>query len=216
MVEKEQFPLLSQEMGWPKDQRFGPLLPVTANTSSVETDPRSDRTTSQRRDQLKAAGVTLMTLNSGYQIPKKPEYPPASSGRDSPTVEAHPSQTECSTSPPAQSETVQTVVSAQEGERRWHTKTNPQLLVVEARARTTLEQLLERGPPSEEIPRLRARQVERLEGDADRLEDRAREVDAIRRRRRHNEEEKDLLRSEARKLRVEAARLRALIGQLLD
>ena len=216
MVEKDQFPLLSQEMGWPKDQRFGPLLPVTANTSSVETDPRSGRSTSQRRDQLKAAGVTLMTLNSGYQIPKKPEYPPASSGRDSPTVETHPPQTECSASPPAQSETVQTVVSEQEGERRWYTKTKPQILVVETRAKTTLEQLLERSPPSEEIPRLRTRQVERLEGDADRLEDRAREVDAIRRRRRHNEEEKDLLRSEASKLRVEAARLRALIRQLLD
>ena len=55
-----------------------------------------------------------------------------------------------------------------------------------------------------------------VEGDADGLEDRAREVDAVRRRKRRSEEEEDVLRSEASRLRVEAARLRALIGQLLD
>ena len=203
-------------MGWPKDKSFGPLLPMTTSTSRVETGPRSGRSTSQRRKQLESTGVTLMRLNTGYQIPKKPESPPASSRQDSLPVVTHSQRTECPASPPAQSETVQTVVSEQEGERRWYTKTKPQILVVEARAKTTLEQLLERSPPSEEIPRLRARQVERLEEDADGLEDRAREVDIVRRRKRNGEEEKDVLRGEASRLRVEAARLRAVIRQLLD
>ena len=216
MVERDQFPLLSREMGWSNDKSFGPLLPMTTNTSRVETGPRSGRSTSQRREQLESAGITLMRLNTGYQIPKKPESPPASSRQDSLPVVTQSQRTVCPASPPAQSETVQAVVSEREGERRWYTKTKPQILVVEARAKTTLEQLLERSPPSEEIPRLRARQVERLKGDADSLEDRAREVDAVRRRKRRSEEEEDVLRSEASRLRVEAARLRALIGQLLD
>ena len=87
---------------------------------------------------------------------------------------------------------------------------------VEAKARTTIERLLERSQPSEEIPKLRARRAKMLEEDADGIEDRAREIDAVRRRKRHSEEEKEALRDEASRLRVEAARLRTIIRQLLN
>ena len=125
MVERDQFPLLSSEMGWPQDKRFGPLLPMTVGTSKVETGPRSGRSTSQRREQLESAGVSLMKLNPGYQIPKKPESPPASPRQDSPPVLTHSQQTDHPASPPAQSGTRQTVVPEREGERRWYTKTQP-------------------------------------------------------------------------------------------
>ena len=174
MVERDKFPLLSREMGWPRDKSFGPLLPMTVSTSNVETGPRSGRSTSQRREQLESAGVSLMRLTPGYQIPKKPESPPTSLGQDSPPAQTHPQQSDRPASPPAQSGTRQTVVPELEGERRWYTKTGPQIRVVEAKARTTIERLLERSQPSEEIPKLRARRAEMLEEDADEIEERAR------------------------------------------
>ena len=106
------------------------------------------------------------------------------------------------------------MVSELEGERRWYTKTGPQILVVEAKARATIEWLLERSQPSEEIPKLRARRAEMLEEDANEIEERARQIDAVRRRKRHSEEEKEVLRDEASRLRVEAARLRTIVRQL--
>ena len=97
-----------------------------------------------------------MKLTPGYQIPKKPESPPTSPRQDSPPAQTHSQQSDRPASPPAQSGTRQTVVPELEGEglegRRWFTKTRPQILVVEAKARATIERLLERSQPSEEIP----------------------------------------------------------------
>ena len=45
------------------------------------------------------------------------------------------------------------------GGKRWFARTDPQVLVIEAGARTTLERLLERRRPSEAIPRLRTRNI---------------------------------------------------------
>ena len=98
------------------------------------------------------------------------------------------------------------------GRRRWCTTTEPRLEVVEVGALTPLESLLERRPPSSNIPGLRARRAATLEADADNLEDQAREVDAIRRRRRCSPRKENLLREEAFRLRAEASRLRHLLA----
>ena len=55
------------------------------------------------------------------------------------------------------------------GKRRWRTTTEPRIEVVEVGALTPLESLLERRPPSSDIPGLRARRAATLEADADRL-----------------------------------------------
>ena len=102
------------------------------------------------------------------------------------------------------------------GGRRWFTHTEPRILVVEARARTTLEKLLERSRLSEAIPRLRSRRSEMLEADADEMEERARQVDSIRRKKRTSQEEEVQLRDKANKLRTEAVRLRAIADQLIN
>ena len=98
--------------------------------------------------------------------------------------------------------------------RRWYTQTEPRLEVVEVGALIPLESLLECRPPSSSIPGLRARRAATLEADADNLEDQAREVDAIRRRRHCSPRKKNLLREEAHRLRAEASRLRHLIDSL--
>ena len=90
------------------------------------------------------------------------------------------------------------------GRRRWYTKTEPRLEVVEVGALTPLESLLECRPPS--IFGLRARRAATLESDADNLEDQAREVDAIRRRRRCSPRKEDILREEFHRLRAEVSR----------
>ena len=73
---------------------------------------------------------------------------------------------------------------------------------------------LERRPPSSSISGLRARRAATLESDADDLEDQAREVDAIRRRKRYILKKEDILREESHRLRSEASRLRHLIISL--
>ena len=97
------------------------------------------------------------------------------------------------------------------GRRRWRTTTEPHLEVVEVGALTPLESLLERRPPSSNIPGLRARRAATLEADADKLEDQAREIDVIRRRRRRSPRKGTLLREEAYRLRAEASRIRQLL-----
>ena len=101
------------------------------------------------------------------------------------------------------------------GERRWFTRTEPRVKVVKAGARTT-ERMLERCRPSEPIPRLRSRRSEMLEADAVWMEERARQVDSIRRKKRTSKEEEVQLRDEANKLRTEAAGLRAIADQLIN
>lgn len=88
--------------------------------------------------------------------------------------------------------------------------------MVEAGARTTLERMLDRSRPSEAIPRLRSRRSEMLETDADNVEERARQVNELRRKKRPSKEEDLLLRNEASKLWTEAARLRAIADQLTN
>ena len=87
--------------------------------------------------------------------------------------------------------------------------------MVKADARTT-ERMLERSRPSEAIPRLRSRRSELLEADADEMEERARQVDSIRRKKRTSQEEEVQLRDKANKLRTEAAGLRAIADQLIN
>ena len=101
------------------------------------------------------------------------------------------------------------------GRGRWFTRTKPRILLVEAGARATLEKLLERSRPSEAIPRLRARGSEMLEADTDDMEERARQVYAVRKKKRPSKE-KVQLRDEASKLRTEAARLCAIADQLIN
>ena len=88
--------------------------------------------------------------------------------------------------------------------------------MVEAGARTTLERMLDRNRPSEAIPRLRSRRSEMLETDADNVEERARQVNELRRKKRPSKEEDLLLRNEASKLWTEAAWLRAIADQLTN
>ena len=55
-----------------------------------------------------------------------------------------------------------------------------------------------------------------LEADADGMEEQARQVDNIRRKKRPSQEEEVQLRDEANKLRTEAVRLRAIADQLIN
>lgn len=96
------------------------------------------------------------------------------------------------------------------GGRRWRTHTSPQIEVVEANARTTLERLLGCSEPSRSIPGLRTWRAAILQTDTDDLEDRACRVDATRRRFRLSRAEEDVLRREAAKLHPEGARFRHL------
>ena len=100
------------------------------------------------------------------------------------------------------------------GERRWFTRTEPLVLVVKAGAKT-IERMLERRWRSEAIPRFRARHSGMSEADVDDVEERARQVDGVRRKKRPSKKEVQL-RDEASKLRTEAARLLATAHQLIN
>ena len=65
------------------------------------------------------------------------------------------------------------------GRRKWHTRTEPRIEVVEVGKRTTLERLLGRNQPNEAIAGFSARRAATLETDADNLEKKVRRVDAV-------------------------------------
>ena len=153
-----------------------------------------------------ATAICLQPVAPEYQIPRRTRASPA------PDTSSQPADPP--TSPPASLRASDIPLPEGEslGRRRWHTRTAPQIEVVEAR--TTIERLLERTQPSRSIPGLQARQAAALGTDADDLEDRARRVDATRRRSRLSPTEEDVLREKAAKLRTEATRFRHFVDLL--
>ena len=199
MVAEGQFSAFKKEMGWPAKRTFGPLLPTVENLHQTAGSPRLSTSSVKIRDEC------AKTLTPGYRIPKRSR------------VDSDPETASRSTEPPASPPVVPGAPKAPSpggegmGKRRWRTTTEPRLEVVEVGALTPLESLLERRPPSSDIPGLRARRAATLEADADKLEDQAREIDEIRRRRRCSHRKETLLREEAYRLRTEASRIRQLL-----
>ena len=192
MVSEKQFSTFRKEMGGPASRTFGPLLPATENRHRAAVSPQPSTSSVSIRDSC------AKPLAPGYRIPRRPQ------------VDLAPETTGQPTEPPASPPVTLRASEASfpEGEgmgrRRWYTKTEPRLEVVDVGALTPLESLLERRLPSSSISGLRARRAATLESDTDDLEDQAREVDAIRRRRRCSPRNEDILREESHRLRAEA------------
>ena len=199
MVDEGQFSIFRKEMGWPAKRTFGPLLPTVKNLHQAAGSPRLSTSSVKIRDEC------AKTLTPGYRIPKRSRVDSA--------PETASRSTESPASPPVVPEAPKAPSPGGEGmgKRRWRTTTEPRIEVVEVGALTPLESLLERRPPSSDIPGLRARRAATLEADADRLEDQAREIDVIRRKRRCSHRKETLLRDEAYRLRTEATRIRQLL-----
>ena len=199
MVAEEQFSAFKKEMGWPAKRTFGRLLPTVENRHQTAGSPRPSTSSVKIRDEC------AKTLTPGYRIPRRSR------------VDSAPETASRSTEPPASPPVMLGAPKAPSpggegmGKRRWRTTTEPHIEVVEVGALTPLESLLERRPPSSNIPGLRARRAATLEADADNLEDQAREIDVIRRRRRCSPRKETLLREEAYRLRAEASRIRQLL-----
>ena len=87
----------------------------------------------------------------------------------------------------------------------------------ESRCQNHIREVVGKEPDqSEAIPRLRSRRSEMLKADADEMEERARQVVSIRRKKRTSKDEEEQLRDEASKLRTEVARLRTIADQLIN
>ena len=199
MVDEGQFSAFKKEMGWPAKRTFGPLLPTVENLPQTAGSPRPSTSSVKTRDKC------AKTLTPGYRIPRRSRVDSAPETASRPT--------ESPASPPVMLGAPKAPSPEGEGmgRRRWRTTTEPHIEVVEVDALTPLESLLERRPPSSNIPGLRARRAATLEADADKLEDQAREIDVIRRKRRYSPRKETLLREEACRLRAEASRIRQLL-----
>ena len=149
MVSSNQFPVFRKKMGWPDSATFEPLLPITRKISRVKVEPWLSTSSSTPKRAATVIAACSQPLFPGYKIPR---LYPASLATDASSQPPEPPA-----SPPALLSASEVFLSEGEGfgGRRWQMA--PQIEVVEADARTTIEKLLECCQPSKSIPGLRSK-----------------------------------------------------------